>query len=266
MGIAQSTYRELAALMGDLRRDYPGWRQNDIVSQIRRSMPEYTRGVWSLAMPFNRGDSDLPDGYRDRFQQLRLKAIADDQLDLAHVFTSIDVKQSIDIIRDAYASWAGDLGTHVLANFARQAQVRVGDAGSLASLEDLQGDIDGDNIARHMPEDRALDALLAYYRGDETLMNGVTVDSRYQTFARDMGLLDAEENFSANRERVLRVLRDRTREFIEFDDLDLRNPLTLLEDLFDASEEARIDDLLETALDQFLEIVAAGLRHERDQE
>lgn len=254
-------------LLKDIQRDHPHWEQNEVVSQLRRSMPEYTRGIWGIALPFNRGDSDLSDAYRERFEQLRQKAIAEEQLDLAHVLTSIDVKQSIDIIRDAYASWAGDLGTHVLANYVRQTRVDVGSPDSMAGLEDLHGDIDGDNIAKHMPEGQALAAIKAYYHGDEALMQGVTVHNRYSTFARDLGLLDDGGKFNANRKQVRFALRNRTREFIELDELDLdaRHPLKLLKDLFDAHEQAQINALLNMALDQFLAILASGVARERAQ-
>lgn len=261
------TFQELALLLENLQRDYPHWQEHEIVSQLRRSVPEYAHGIWSVALPFNRGNSDLAHSYQERFEQLRHRAVADEQLDLAHVITSIDVKQSVNIIRDAYASWAGDLGTHVLANFVRQTRVDVGSADSLAGLADLHGDMDGDNIAKHMPEDQAVAAIKAYYHGDEALMQGVTVHSRYSTFSRDLGLLDDGGKFSADRKQVRFALRNRTREFIELDELDLdaRHPLKLLKDLFDVHEQAQIDALLNTALDQFLAILASGVARERAQ-
>ncbi len=263
--MVSSVYQELAALLDDLRRDYPHWQEREIVSQLRRSIPEYNQGIWRVAMPFNRGETELAERHRARFEQLRHEAIRGEQLDLAHVITSIDVRQSVDIIRDAYASWAGDLGTHVLANFTRQAPVDVGSEDSLAGLEDLHGDLDGDNIATHMPAGEPVAALVAYYHGDDAFMNGVTVHSRYRTFARDMGLLDDSGDFSANSEQMRRVLHGRVREFIELDEIDrdVRNPLKLLKEFFDADEQAQIGKLLDKAIDQFLAIIAAGVARER---
>lgn len=258
-------FQVLTALLQDIQRDYPHWQQREIISQLRRTMPEYTRGIWGLAMPFNRGDSDLPDSYCERFAQLRQKAATGEQLDLAHVLTSIDVKQSIDIIRDAYASWAGDLGTHVLANLTHQAKVDVGSPESLANLADIHGDIDGDNIARHMPEGQAVTAVIAYYQGLETVMDGVTINSRYRTFARDMGLLDENGSFTADKERIRLILHNRIREFIMLDDLDpdAGHSLSLMEALFDENNQAQISELLDMAIDQFLAIIASGVELER---
>ena len=258
-------FRELALLLGDVQREFPQWQEGEIVSQMRRSMPEYRHGVWSVAMPFNRGDSELPDRYRERFNQLRRQAVEVEQLDLGHVFTSIDVKQSFDIVRDAFASWAGDLGTHVLANFTNQAQVEVGSPDSLASLPDLHGDLDGDNIANHMPEGQAVTAVVAYYQGDDAVMNGITVYNRFRTFARDMDLLDGNGNFGVDKERMRQVFRRRVRQFIELDEIDLdgRHPIELLSDLFDEENQAKVNDLLDIALDQFLAIIASGVDHER---
>jgi hypothetical protein len=265
MSKTRITSSELTALLQDLQRDYPHWQQGEIISQLRRTMADYTHGIWSIALPFNRGDSELPEIYRQRFAMLRQQAVATEKLDLGHVLTSIDVRQSLDLIRDAYASWAGDLGTHVLANLTRQVQVRVGSPDSMAGLADLQGDMDGDNIARHMPEGQAVAAVVAYYTGDETIMNGVTVRNRYTTFARDMRLLDENGNLAIDKEQVRQVFHGRTREFIQLDELnlDLRNPLKLLRDLFDREEQAQIDDLLTITIDQFLNLLAAGLEREQ---
>ena len=267
MSTAPNTFQELAALLGDLQRDYPHWQESEIISQIRRSIPEYSHGVWSVAMPFNRGDSDLPASCRERFERVRQRAFDEERLDLAHVFTSIDIKQSFDIVRDAFASWAGDLGTHVLANFTHHTEVEVGTPDSLAGLEDLHGDIDGDNIANHMPVGKAVAAVRAYYLGDEALMNGVTVYRRFRTFARDMDLMDGDGNFGVDREQMRHVFRRRVQQFIELDEIDLdgRHPLRLLIDLFDEEDQAQVNKLLDTTLDQFIDIIASGVGRERDQ-
>jgi hypothetical protein len=258
-------FEELAVLLHDIQRDYAHWRQDQVVSQLRRTMPEYSRGIWDVAMPFNRDDSDLPDSYRERFAQLRQKAAAEEQLDLGHVLTSIDVHQSVDLIRDAYASWAGDLGTHVLANLARQTRASVGSPDSLADMADIHGDIDGDNIARHMPDGKAVSAILAYYQGDDALMDGATINSRYRTFAGDMGLLDDEGNFTGDRDRIRFILHNRTREFIILDDFDpdAGHALGILKALFDEESKAQISELLDSTLDQFLAIIASGVEAER---
>jgi hypothetical protein len=257
-------FEELAALLADVRREYPHWQENEIISQLRRSMPEYRQAIWRIAMPFSRGDSQLPDSYRERLSQLRQLAAGIEQVDLGHVFTSIDIRQSIDIVRDVYASWAGDLGTHVLANFTNQAELEVGSPDSLACLADLHGDIDGDNIANHMPKGRAVSAVLAYYRSDEAFMDGVTVHSRFRTFARDLGLLDDDGYVCTAEVHGRQILRNRTREFIEFDEIDLdgRGPLKLLSDLFDEEAQAKVNDLLDMAIEQFVAIIAAGVEGE----
>lgn len=265
MGREADVFQELAALLTDVQRDYTHWDEGEVISQLRRSMPEYRQAIWRIALPFSRGDSQLPDRYRERLDQLRRQAADLEQVDLGHVFTSIDVKQSVNIIRDAYASWAGDLGTHVLANFTNQAQVEVGSPDSLASLADLHGDIDGDNIANHMPEGQAVTAVLAYYQGDETLMDGVTVRSRFRTFARDLGLLDDGGNVRTGELHARHALRSYTREFIEFDEIDLdgRHPLKLLSDLFNEENQAKVNELLDSAIEQFLAIIANGIEREQ---
>jgi len=267
MGSEIDVFEELAVLLADVRREYPHWEEDEVISQLRRSMPEYRQAIWRIAMPFSRGNSQLPKSYRERLSQLRQLAADVEQVDLGHVFTSIDIRQSIDIVRDAYASWAGDLGTHMLANFTNQAELEVGSPDSLACLADLHGDIDGDNIANHMPKGRAVSAVLAYYRSDEAFMDGVTVHSRYRTFAHDLGLVDGAGNFDADREQARFALHNRTREFIEFDELDLngRHPLALLKSLFDTKEKAQIDEVLEKALDEFLALVAAGIAIEGEE-
>ena len=267
MGSEVDVFQELTIFLSDLQRDYPHWEQNEIISQLRRSMPEYRQAIWRIALPFSHGDSALAESCRERLNRLRRQAVDAEQLDLGHVFTSIDVKQSFDIIRDAYASWAGDLGTHVLSNFTRQAQVEVGSPDSLASLADLHGDIDGDNIANHMPEGQPVAAVVAYYQGDGALMDGVTVRSRFRTFARDMNLLDEGGIVHSDKVHARHALRNYTREFIEFDEIDLdgRHPLKLLNDLFNEEDQAKVNDLLDMALEQFLQIIASGVEQERRQ-
>lgn len=267
MNHKQNIFQELAALLADLQRDYPQWQEHEIISQIRRSIPEYRQTIWRIALPFSHGSSDLPDGYQERFAQLRRKAVDLEKVDLGHVVTSIDIKQSVDIVRDAFASWAGDLGTHVLSNFNNQAEIVVGSADSLASLADLHGDLDGDNIANHMPEGRPVTAVVAYYQGDDTLMNGVTVHSRFQTFARDMKLLDDSGVLRFEDFQTHSPLRKYTQEFIELDEIDLdgRHPLKLLSDLFDEKNQAKVNELLEIALGEFMEIIASGVERERRQ-
>ena len=267
MSKQQDVFQELAIFLQDLQGDHPHWEEGDVISQLRRSIPEYRQSIWRLALPFNRGDSDLPESYRERLKQLRQQAANGEQLDLGHVFTSIDVRQSVDFIRDAYASWAGDLGTHVLSNFTNQTQLAVGRADSLASLVDLHGDIDGDNIANNMPEGRPIAAILAYYQGDETLMNGVTVRRRFHTFARDMNLLDDNGVVKSDIVHSSHALRNYTREFIELDEIDLdgRHPLKLLKDLLSEENKAKVNELLDIALQQFLQIISAGVEQERRQ-
>ena len=153
----------------------------------------------------------------------------------------------------------------MLANFTRQEQIEVGSPDSLASLADLHGDIDGDNIANHMPQGQAVAAIVAYYQGDDMLMNGVTVRSRFRTFARDMDLLDDGGRVRVDIAHTRHALRNYTREFIEFDEIDLdgRHPLKLLNDLFNEENQAKVNDLLDIALEQFLQIIIAGVERER---
>lgn len=260
----QDVFRAWSELLRTLQQDFPQWQEEEIVSQLRLSVPDYAHGIWRVAMPFSPGESRLPDDHRARFAALREQAVNGAQLDLAHVVAAIDVHQNIDLIRDSYASWAGDLGTHVLTNLVRQAQSDVGAPDSMAGLADLQGDIDGDNIARHMPAEAPVAAIVAYYEGDGTLMDGVTVGSRYHTFARDQGLLDSSGIFSADVQEARRALRRQTEEFIELDEisLDSRHPFRLLKALFDGHRHEQIENLLDASLDQFLAIIAAGVARE----
>jgi hypothetical protein len=46
-------------LVKKIEKTYSSFPQGEIISQLRRSIPEYNRGVWSIAMPFNRGGSEL---------------------------------------------------------------------------------------------------------------------------------------------------------------------------------------------------------------
>jgi hypothetical protein len=259
-------FQELVAFLDDVQQNCPQWEEAEVVSQIRRSMPEFRQRIWRISLPFNRSESDLPDRYRERLDYLRRRAETVEKLDLGHVFTSIDIRQSVDIVRDAYASWAGDLGTHVLSNFTNEAQVVVGSPDSLASLADLHGDIDGVNIANHMPEGKPVTAIAAYYQGNELLMNGVTVYKRFSTFACDLNLLDNSGTKCVDKVPAHHPLRGYTREFIEFDEIDFdgRNPFTLLSELFNEENQAKVNHLLDVALEQFLQIIASGVEQERD--
>ena len=78
MSNIQDSFQELASLLADVQRDFPRWEQDEVISQIRRSMPEYRDTIWRIALPFNVGESDLPDTLRERFDQLRRQAAAAD--------------------------------------------------------------------------------------------------------------------------------------------------------------------------------------------
>lgn len=76
MGKKLVFFAQLASLFSDLRAQYPHWEEAHIVSQLRRSIPEYAHGVWSVALPFNCGESALTDDHRARSARLREEAIA----------------------------------------------------------------------------------------------------------------------------------------------------------------------------------------------
>jgi hypothetical protein len=227
-------------------------------------MPDYTHGIWRVALPLNQGDSALAGPLVAQFHMLRGQAIAADAVDLGHVLTALDIWQSVTLIESDFGSWAGDLGTHVLANATRSSNTAVGDEASLAGLADLQGDMDGDVIALHLPTGRPLDALAAYYTGDETLLNGVTWRRRYHTFAADLGLLDTDGKLAVDAAWAREGLAARARTFIELDEVvaGARHPLRGLRALFERDEQAQIEAALDTAVGQFLDLLAAGLARE----
>ena len=76
----------------------------------------------------------------------------------------------------AFNQGESELASPLRERFADRVQVGAPD--SVAGLADLQGDMDGDNIARHVPEGQAATAVVAYYSGDETFMGGVTIRLR----------------------------------------------------------------------------------------
>lgn len=255
----------LNALLSSIRRDYPQWEEGTIVSHLRRSIPDYAHGIWRIAMPLNQGASALKPSYAQRFAALREQAIAEDAVDLGHVVTSIDVGQSLALIDSSFASWAGDLGTHVLANLTHQRPSTVGALDSMASLADLHGDMDGDNIARHLPPGQAAAAVVAYYAGDEAFLDGVTWRTRYHTFARDLGLLDESGTLTIEHTSAYQALRTRALAFIELNELivDVRHPLQALREMVLTDQQARLEELLDEAAAQFLVLLDAGLTREK---
>ncbi|NJO16364.1 MAG: hypothetical protein HC877_11645 [Thioploca sp.] len=241
---------------------HPDWCQSDIVSQLRRSIPEYSRGIWSAAMPFNRGPSLLEENFQHKFREIVQQMIKQEGIDLGHVVASIDIAQSFDIIDDTHASWAGDLGSAVLTSFRERDHLQIGPVGSRASMPDLLGDIDGDNIAHHMLEGQELEALFNYYQG----IGEVNMSNRYTTFAQDLGLLDQVGRFQSN---AINIIESHTKSFIYSSNFidNVRHFRKLVDGVLSGEVQpifnTDIPNLIQNAAEQFREIIETGLHGER---
>lgn len=185
----QKHMNELKELTTMIQGNHPDWDQSRILSELRKVDYGSDDGeLWSMAMPFNNGDSQLTAAEQQEFQRIREDMIQQDDLDIGHVLVSMDVQQSLDIIEDSHASWAGDLGTAAEDAYIAGTSVRLG-TGS-ATVADLMGDIDGDNIANHMEKGHEMDALFNYYLGQGQHCDGKTINDRFSTFSADLNLLD----------------------------------------------------------------------------
>lgn len=251
-------------LVKKIEMAYSSFPQGEIVSQLRRSIPEYSRGVWSIAMPFNRGGSELSKNFQLTFLSIRQQMQKEMGVDLGHVIASMDIAQSFDIINDTYISWAGDLGSEVLHIFRNGTHQQIGQRGSRASMPDILGDIDGDNIAHHMQSKHALDSLFDYYQGTGAHTRGVNINNRYRTFAKDLGLLD---NNGKLQYKAANIIEEQIRGFIyQYTVLNnIKNPSNVI-GIFTGNaqfiSDTNIPNLTKTAAEQFIEIIISGIKDE----
>jgi len=190
---------QLESLVSRLKAAYPEMDQGELLSQMRRSIPDYNKGLWSWAMPGNQGPSILEHHFQAEICHLRDTMCYQNGLDFGHVLTSMDVAQSRDLLPDdAYASWAGDLGSAALNCFKHDKPLRIGDEEQKASLSDLLADIDGDNLAAHAQMVHELAAIPAYYQNDGRYSGGMTAKNRFHCFAGDLKLLDEHNNLKGD--------------------------------------------------------------------
>jgi hypothetical protein len=251
-------------LVKNIEKAYSSFPQGEIVSQLRRSIPEYSRGVWSIAMPFNRGGSELSKKFQQTFLSIRQQMQKEMGVDLGHVVASMDIAQSFDIINDTYISWAGDLGSEVLHIFRNGTHQRIGQRGSRASMPDILGDIDGDNIAHHMQSKHELDSLFDYYQGTGTHTRGVNINNRYRTFAKDLSLLD---NNGKLQSKAANIIEEQIRGFIyQYTALNnIKNPSNVIRIFTGYAQfisDTNIPNLTKTAAEQFIEIIRSGIKDE----
>lgn len=264
---------QLDDLFSRIQAKHPEMSQGDMVSQLRRSIGKYAEGVWSVAMPFNKGPSELEPEFQKEFLAIRESMEHENGLDLGHVLASMDVAQSADImLNDAYASWAGDLGSAALETFGTQqgnkpVPMDIGNEKTSAGMTDIMADIDGDNIARHMEKGHELDAMLAYYRNDGQYTNGVVAENRFHSFATDLNLLDDQGNLRSD---ATDEICDTTMDFILQDNL--KESFNQIKDmLLDGKMpekgsgfilETNLPSLARDASQQFIDILAQGLSSE----
>lgn len=188
-----STRADLIAFIDEVRAAYPDWGQRDIIANFRRAIPGYAEGVWTATMPFNSGPSNLPVEMRRRLASLLRADAAERGVDLAHVLVCLDLAASPDLIDDHFASWAGDLGLHAVANYLEGTDTPVGlpDPLTHANRADLLADLDGEALSRRAQPGSELDALIAYY-GDTPPADPAAAhfSRRFRLFAADHDLLD----------------------------------------------------------------------------
>jgi hypothetical protein len=190
---------ELIAFIDEVRAAYPDWRQRDLIANFRRAIPGYAEGVWTAAMPFNSGPSNLPVAMRERLCALLQADAAESGVDLGHVLVCLDLAANPDTIDDHFASWAGDLGLHALVNYLDGTDVPIGlpDPLTHAARPDLLADLDGEVLARRVEPGRELDAVIAYYAdrppSDPEAAPPIAaahVSRRFRLFLADNDLLD----------------------------------------------------------------------------
>lgn len=183
----------LLAFVDEVRAAYPGWRQRDLIANFRRAIPGYAEGVWTASMPTNSGPSDLPPEMRRRLKRLLRQDAAESGVDLGHVLVCLDLALTPDLIEDHFASWAGDLGLHALANYLNQTAIPIGlpDTRTHANRSDLLADLDGEVLSRRVTPGRELDALFDYYAAEPPAdPAGAHVSRRFSLFLSDHDLLD----------------------------------------------------------------------------
>ena len=88
----------LITFIDEVRAAYPNWRQRDLIANFRRAIPGYSEGVWTAAMPFNSGPSDLPVAMRERLWELIRDDAAESSVDLGHVLVCLDLALTPDLI------------------------------------------------------------------------------------------------------------------------------------------------------------------------
>jgi hypothetical protein len=252
---------KFSELVKGIQAAHSDWTQEDIVSQLRRSIPEYTDIQWAIAMPFNSFPSDLEDKFKTDFNNIIENMKKEDGIDLGHVLVSIDMELSFHvpyIIDNIDVSWAGDLGSAVSKDVnAKTTLTPIGTKKSLANMPDILGDIDGDNIAKHMQSEHALDAIIDYYRGTSIDKDGVNIKNRYRTFANDLNLLDNNGNIKYNAANT--IINKGIIGFIKLNNLGrflLWPPWAMIQHV------TKLREISQIAAKQFVDIISKGIKKE----
>ena len=251
---------ELKELYTAIQKNHPDWDQSRIVSELRKVDYGSNDGrIWDMAMPFNRGNSNLSAAEQFDFQRIRQDMIQQDDLDIGHVLVAMDVQQSFDTITDSHASWAGDLGTAVLDAHASGSNVQLGT--NSASTADLLADVDGVNIAKHMESGHEMEALFNYYLGNGEHCEGATIKERFSTFSADQDLLTDKGEMKTN---AAEIIDDDITSFIYKNNL-----ISNINGLFDGRlpggefiPTSDIPNLVDQSAEQFIDILEQGMRLE----
>lgn len=258
---------EYLNLIRDVKTQYPDWNQRKLISNMRRAIPEYSSGIWSVALPFNRGPSNLSSEMQARILKLRQQSMDTMGVDLARILTALDIRLNFDIVDNAFISWAGDIGSHALRLHVLGVDIPVGDPDSFASMSDLLGDIDGDNIARHARPGQELIDALAYYGLNELPAGMPSVATRYSTFLQNLGLL-RDGRLIDDIDSPKGLLYRKAQAFVYWEALEkslMGHQLsTLVRKALKPGDAPSLEKRIQIAVNEFAAILRAGLAAERD--
>jgi hypothetical protein len=256
----QKHMNEFKELYSSIQKNHPDWDQSQIASELRKVDYGSDDGrIWDMAMPFNRGNSQLSAAEQSDFQKIRQEMIQQDDLDIGHVLVAMDVQQSFDTITDSHASWAGDLGTAVLDAYSSGSNVQLGT--NSASAADLMADIDGVNIANHMESDHEMDALFNYYLGNGEHCEGATINDRFSTFSADQNLLTDKGEMKTD---AAEIIDDDITSFI-YNNNFINNISNLFNGKLPGGEfipTSEIPNLIDQSAEQFINILDQGMKSE----
>lgn len=200
----QRHINELRELTNTIQNNHRNWNQSRILSELRKvdTSPDDDILV-ELAISINCDRSQMTFDEQICFREIKKSLIQTNDLDISRVIVTMDARQHFNNLRSVNSTQSDKPGS-VLKLTSLSTKPINSKTYNLTKAE-LNGKIDGGNIANHMEKEYEMDALFNYYLCDGPHCDGITFNARFSHFLSDLQILNEIWTvISANKECALR--------------------------------------------------------------